>query len=371
MIDSLETYRAALGYAKNHPTVEADSKLRECYLQMMTMTFYELTTRKTSPLLSALCRVNQVNLLTKNFLLMPSMASFNQYTGFDLLVIVYGLNVALSKNLDSCMKVFDGQAESIFRGYALNDELFKELLANWKALDDSLGKFCAVKIVEKRIEVPVEKIVERRVEVPVEKIVEKRVEVPVEKNSSVLEAEEKELLRGLGTLANNRRAEDEKILGEIKKVQLSLQDELPRLQESLKKISEIRDGVEYKMLTEPIYQLLQLYDTLSETAGLHPQADIQRGYEKLVRRCKNFPSYVEQSLEMLGAKLINETDVPLDVSRHKVINVARPSKDAKVSKILSVGLIYKDQVWRKAEVEIVEPVASPSTIGKFGSFFGR
>ena len=43
----------------------------------------------------------------------------------------------------------------------------------------------AVRVVEKRIEVPVEKIVEKRVEVPVEKIVErvveKRVEVPVEK----------------------------------------------------------------------------------------------------------------------------------------------------------------------------------------------
>ena len=176
---------------------------------------------------------------------------------------------------------------------------------------------------------------------------------------------------GLDTLANNRRADDERILTEIKKVQLSLQDELPRLQESLKKISEIRDGVEYKMLTEPIYQLLQLYDTLSETAGQHPQADIQRGYEKLVRRCKNFPSYVERSLEMLGAELINETDVPLDASRHKVVNAVRPSKDAKVSKILSVGLIYKGQVWRKAEVEIVEPVVSPSPVGRFGSFFGR
>ena len=37
------------------------------------------------------------------------------------------------------------------------------------------------RIVEKRVEVPVERIVERRIEVPVEKIVVKRVEVPVEK----------------------------------------------------------------------------------------------------------------------------------------------------------------------------------------------
>ena len=359
MIDSLTTYREALAFAKNNPTADAVPTLKNFYLQMMTMTFYELTTRKTSPLLSALCQVNQVNLPTKNFALMPSKASFNQRTGFDLLVIVCGLNIALSENLDSCMKFFDDNAKVIFRGNSLTAEGFQMLSKYLAALDESLGRFCAVQIVEKRVEVPVEKIVE------------KRVEVPVEKNSSVLEAEYKELLLGLDTLANNRRADDEKILTEIKKVQLSSQDELPRLQESLKKISEIRDGVEYKMLTEPIYQLLQLYDTMSETVGQHPQADIQRGYEKLVRRCKNFPSYVEQSLEMLGAKLINETDVPLDVSKHKVVNAVRPSKDAKVSKILSVGLIYKDQVWRKAEVEIVEPVASPSPVGRFGSFFGR
>jgi hypothetical protein len=35
------------------------------------------------------------------------------------------------------------------------------------------------RVVEKRVEVPVEKIVEKRVEVPIEKIVEKRVEVPI------------------------------------------------------------------------------------------------------------------------------------------------------------------------------------------------
>ncbi|MBR3498166.1 MAG: hypothetical protein IKO05_04145 [Selenomonadaceae bacterium] len=343
MINSLTTYREALAFAKNNPTADAVPTLKNFYLQMMTMTFYELTTRKTSPLLSALCQVNQVNLPTKNFALMPSKASFNQLTGFDLLVIVYGLNIALSENLDSCMKFFDSNAENIFRGVPLNAELYQNVLAQLTALDGNLGRFFGVKVIE----------------------------VPVEKNSSVLEAEEKELLLGLDTLANNRRADDEKILTEIKKVQLSLQDELPRLQESLKKISEIRDGVEYKMLTEPIYQLLQLYDTMSETAGQHPQADIQRGYEKLVRRCKNFPSYVEQSLEMLGAELINETDVPLDASRHKVVNAVRPSKDAKVSKILSVGLIYKDQVWRKAEVEIVEPVSSQPTVGKFGSFSWR
>lgn len=51
-----------------------------------------------------------------------------------------------------------------------------------KAVDKKEQKQTAeVKVVEKIVEVPVEKIVEKIVEVPVEKIVEKRVEVPVEK----------------------------------------------------------------------------------------------------------------------------------------------------------------------------------------------
>lgn len=42
------------------------------------------------------------------------------------------------------------------------------------------------KVVEKKVEVPVEKIVEKKVEVPVEKIVEKRVEVPVKQDDTTL-----------------------------------------------------------------------------------------------------------------------------------------------------------------------------------------
>ena len=372
MIDTLATYREALAFAKNNPTAEAVPTLKNFYLQMMTMTFYELTTRKNSPLLSALCQAYKVNLPTKNFSLLSSAAFFNQHTSFDLYLIVYGLNVALAENLDSCMKFFDDNDQGVFRGNSLTAEDFQKLFVILAALDDSLGRFSpAVQIVEKRVEVPVEKIVEKRVEVPVEKIIEKRVEVPVEKNSSASDEEYNNLLRGLNTLATNRQADDEKILTAIKKVQSDLQEELPRLQESLKKISEIRDGIEHNMLAEPIYQLLNLYDMLSETAQQHPQADIQRGYEKLVRRCKNFPSYVEQALSMLGAELINETDVPLDAGKHKAVDAVRPSKSAKVSKILSVGLIYKGQIQRKAEVEIFEPVASRPTVGKFGSFSWR
>ncbi len=78
-------------------------------------------------------------------------------------------------------KIVEKPVEDLVRITALQAELsqFKLLLETEK------NKPAKEVIVEKRIEVPVEKIVEKRVEVPVdrivEKIVEKRVEVPVEK----------------------------------------------------------------------------------------------------------------------------------------------------------------------------------------------
>ena len=335
MTDSFELYKEALTFARSNPTAEAVPFLKNFYLQLVTTTFYELTTRKTSPLLSALCHMNRIDYAPKNFSIVPAQQSFNLPTSFDLYLIVYGLNVALAENLGSCLKVFENNAANIFRGQSLRNENFQTLIQLLKALDESLGKFRGG-----------------------EKIIEKRVEVPAEKKSSALDEDDKKFLQSLNVLADNRHAADEKILTEIKNVQLSLQDELPRLQETLKKILEIREGIEYKSTEEPIRQLIGLFDKLYETAQQHPQEDALKGYEKLVRRCKNFPRYVEQALAMLGAKLINETGVPFDPSKHEATNAARPSYSAKVSKILSVGLTYKGQVRRKAEVEISEPTFS-------------
>ena len=68
----------------------------------------------------------------------------------------------------------------------------KEVLANGDivrfgtvAMSILFADDTSTKVVEKRVEVPVEKIVEKRVEVPVEKIVEKIVEKVVEKRVEV------------------------------------------------------------------------------------------------------------------------------------------------------------------------------------------
>lgn len=349
MVDSLELYRETLTFAKNNPTGAqnfnsyAVKVLKNYYLQLVTTTFYELVAKKTSPLVSLFCQINYINFAPKNFNVSHARMTFNMYTSFDMYLIIYGLNVALAENLDSCLNVFETCTQEIFRGLAINDEGFRELPVYLAVLDESLGKFCAA---EKIVEVPVEKIVE----------------VPAQSQKISFEPDEqdKEFLKKLNELADKRHADDENLINGIKAIQLALQEELPRLQSTLKNISEIRDGIDYKTLAEPINQLIQLYDKLNDTLQRHPQADAQKGYETLLKRCKNFSRFLEQSLAMLGAELINETNIPLDFGKHEVINAARPSDSATVSKILRVGVIYKGQVLRKAEVEITEPLISPT-----------
>lgn len=350
MVDSLELYKEALTFAKNTSmtTVTYFSTLRNYYLQIVMTIFYELTTQRKSALLSLMCSMNNVRLTPKNFVLPVSQLRFSISTGFDLLTMVYGLHMALSENLNSCAQIFDESSKEVFRGAGLDTKNFQVLYTCLQMLDDSIGQLRGEKVVEKRVEVPVERIVVKRVEVPVEK----RVEVPIERTPA---AQDETLTRGLDELSHKRQDEDEKILGAIKNVQLALQEELPRLRSTLKTIADIRDGIDFKTMQEPISQLLQLYDKLTETLQRHPQADAQKGYDSLIKRCARFAGYLEQSLAMLGAQLIKETNTPLDVGRHEAINAARPSEASFVAKVLRVGLIYKGQVLRKAEVEVVEP----------------
>lgn len=352
MVDSLELYQETLTFAKNNPTGAqnfnsyAVKVLKNYYLQLVTTTFYELVAKKNSPLVSLFCQINYINFAPKNFNISHAGMTFNLYKSFDMYLIIYGLNVAFAENLDSCLNVFETCTQEIFRGLAINDEGFRELPMYLTALDESLGKFGAI---EKIIEVPVEKVVEKIVEVPVQS----------QKISFEPDEQDKEFLKKLNELVDKRHADDENLINGINAIQLALQEELPRLQNTLKNIAEIRDGIDYKTLAEPINQLIQLYGKLNDTLQRHPQADAQKGYETLLKRCKNFSRFLEQSLAMLGAELINEINIPLDFGKHEVINAARPSDSATVSKILRVGVIYKGQVLRKAEVEIAEPLISP------------
>ena len=201
----------------------------------------------------------------------------------------------------------------------------QELLNQLSALDEGIGKFFAAEPV---------------------------IEVPA--------AQDDDLIQSLNAIAKERRAADEMIIDEIKKVQLALQNESPPPQAALQTIMKIRDEIDFEALKEPINQLWLLFDKLNEILERHPMPDTQKGYERLIRRCKNFSRYVEQSLAMLGAEVINETDIPFDPAMHTIINGVRPTESSTVTKVLTVGLVYKGYVRRKANVEIAEPSGGDS-----------
>ena len=277
-------------YVSTEPT---DPKTR--YVQLVTTIFYELVTQKNSPLLSALCHVNQINFAPKNFRLEPLQADFAVPTGVDLFLLLYGLNVAAEENLASVCNVFDEHADKQFPTQTLQDMCDFCL----SALDNGLAKFTADDSHE------------------------------------------------LKSLANERHASDEKIITEIKRLQLSLQDEL-------RTIAQIRDGLDFAAQREPIRQLIELFDKLNEMLQRHPLPDAQKGYGELVRRCQSLLRYVKQSLAMLGAQFVSEVNVPVNLNLHETPPDSRPTDRATVSKILRAGFVYKGQVIRRAQVEFVD-----------------
>ena len=272
-----------------------DTDPKKRFAQLVTTIFYELVTQKNSPLLSALCHANGLNFTPKNFRLEPTQENFANQTGADLFLLLYGLNVAAEENLDAACKVFDEHADKQFPTEAL-PEMCDFCLSK---LDDGLAKFTA------------------------------------------------DDSRELNALANERHASDEKILDEIKRLQLSLQDEL-------RIIAQIRDGLDFAAQRESIRQLIELSDKLNEILSRHPQPDAQKGYGELVRRCQSLSRYVRQSLAFLGAQFICETNVPVNLSLHETPPDSRPTDNAAVSKILREGFVYKGQVLRRAQVEFVD-----------------
>lgn len=277
----------------------SDTEPKKRFVQLVTTIFYELVTQKNSPLLSALCHANGLKFTPKNFRLEPTQENFAVQTSVDFFLILQGLNVAAAENLESACKIFDDHAGYIFRGEALPTEYFQALHDGLSTLDNGLAKFTA------------------------------------------------DDSRELKALANERHASDEKILDEIKRLQLSLQDEL-------RIIAQIRDGLDFAAQRESIRQLIELSDKLNEILSRHPQPDAQKGYGELVRRCQSLSRYVRQSLAFLGAQFICETNVPVNLSLHETPPDSRPTDNAAVSKILREGFVYKGQVLRRAQVEFVD-----------------
>ena len=166
------------------------------------------------------------------------------------------------------------------------------------------------KVVEKIVEVPVEKIVEKIVEVPVEKIVEKEVvkevpvevekivekevikEVPVEKIVEKVVVDEtrvkelEEMLAAATRVAgeNEKATKDEKAVSEKLREQVrSLEDELRRLPQTASEVADIQAAV-YSIMTSEAEELAAVIEAEKKEADEFRRRHEERADKLLERR---------------------------------------------------------------------------------------
>lgn len=336
MVNSAALYSETCSQAKFQPAYFFLKNAKNFYLQIVTTTFFELTTAKNSPLISKFCASNGINFVGKNFQIDSAAENFIFSTSYDMHGIIFGLHLAISENLDTSAQFFEQCKEKIFRGNFLTSEDFLKLTDYLQMIDNQLEKFSsATKIISPQ------------------------------KN---LDGEEKNLQQVLNSIAQNRKSDDEKIIDEIKKIQLNMQAEVETIQKSLKQISALRDEIDFRGMDEPIRQMIQLYYKLSENLKRHPQIDEKKGYDALIKRCNSFLKYLTQSLAMLGVEIINDTGKIFDPDKNKISDDIENPLEATVTKILKAGFIYKGKVIEKAEVEVSAPVKTFSSTKNY--FFG-
>lgn len=318
-MNSLEIYEYARSRAS---TLDSESH----YLLLVTTTFYELVTARESPLISKFCRDHQFHFDSKNFIIdfTTDAKLKNPVAPMDMLIITYGLTFAFT-SLDNCAKVYRTFGEKLFQNLDINDDENAKLTGNFKRLDECIGNFFdkAAPKVETQTE-------------------------------TVRAVSDENFIAELNELASARTASDEKIIDDIKNLQLALQEELEAVRGSLKEISDLRDDIDFRTVREPIEQLLNLIDKLNATLAQHPNENESKGYAQLIKRCNSFSRYLLQTLGSLGAEVINPVGGEMiNPDEHEVFGSA--SLQAKVVKVNRIGCRYKGRVIKKAEVEVEEP----------------
>ncbi len=149
-------------------------------------------------------------------------------------------------------------------------------------------------VIEKIVEVPVEKIVEKIVEVPVEKIIEKVVEVPVEVEKFVEKIvvdetrvkELEEMLAAAKRIAgeNEKAIKDGKAAEEKLREQVhSLEDELRRLPQTASEVADIQAAV-YSIMTAEADELAAVIEAEKKEADEFRRRHEERADRLLERR---------------------------------------------------------------------------------------
>ena len=344
---------------------EYHSRLRDYYLQIETVVFYELISTQTSALLSKFCIENPLPFECKNLRIMTPDRLSNAPSSFDMYCVLEGLCMLFGGDLDACLNTFNENRVNMFQSKVLSIQQTEQLTFALQTLDDYVGKS-----FQNQSALNQSMLNQSTLNQSMQNRSALNQSAQNQSVSGVADEDAAAFSLELQNISQARHADDELIIDELKKIQLSMQDEVSTLRTSLKHIAEVRDGIDFALMREPITQLIELHRKLADNLKLHPQDDVQKGYNSLLRRCTGFLKYITQSLAMLGVELIDETGCMVDPDKHIVEDETRASLNATVEKIIRVGFIYKGKVLEKAVVEIAAPAMQNVGRSAFGKNFG-
>lgn len=307
------------------------NELEPYYIQIINTMFYELITKRSSDLLSELCSCNKIETDVQNYrinnLRCPTVGNF------DLIPILYGINIAFTKSLEECKNVFNVYVKQIFCKATFSSKSENMKIADGlKELDKNIGRISSIPDKNSG-----------------SSLREGRLNKMKEAKSPeiILRIHDPKLTEKLNQLAENRKANDSALSEQIQQLQMSLQDEL-------KQIMSIREGIDYNITQEAINQFIFLFSLISETLQYHPNEEKKDSYYNLIESCEDFLENIKQSLAMLGVAMINEVGEIYDPERHKMAFGQQPIRQGIISKVIKIGFAYKDKVLEKAEVEVTE-----------------
>lgn len=322
-------------YQNYNQSYHQNADLEPYYVQIISAVFYELITKRSSSLLSFLCSLNNIKVNTVNFSVTHQRYTTNK-TVWDIIPILDGINTAFIKSLDECACLFKKYRNDIFQSKVFTEgfNYVSAIQSGLKTLDENMGRILSS--TKQNDEADLKKKQKG------DKVTEEQPGAP----DILLRIHDPKLTDKLNQLAENRRANDSALSEQIQQLQVSLQDEL-------KQIMSIREGIDYNITQEAINQFLSLFSLVSETLQYHPNHNNKDSYNNLIESCEDFLENIKQSLSMLGVTIINDVEKPFDPELHKTARGTQLTRQAVISKVIKIGFAYKNKVLEKAEVELV------------------
>ena len=110
------------------------------YSLLVTTAFYELVTKRESPLISKFCSDYEIKFDSKNFNINSKTEAevIHPVAPMDIYIIVFGIVLAFS-SLDNSSKSYDKLKKIFLKNLPVNDKELHQLMENFKKLDECIG----------------------------------------------------------------------------------------------------------------------------------------------------------------------------------------------------------------------------------------